>query len=207
MEIKDRIIDVATEMFSKHGFSKVTTDDLAQEIGISKRTLYNYFPSKVELFDQVFKISMEKTRQQVDDIMNQLQEKNSDLLDVLQQLMHLEHKNNLKMSKQLFDDIVRYTPENLKCMEEFKESHMKEIFNKLFERASELGHIKENLDKEIVYMMLYHSMDNIIRPKVLYNMPYTPLQVERMIFEILLTGMLTEEGMLSYNEKQKKYEN
>ena len=84
---------------------------------------------------------------------------------------------------------------------------LKDIFNKLYERASESGDIKENLDRDIVYMMLYHSMDNIVRPKVLYNLPYTPMQVEKMIFDILLTGILTEDGIKSYNERQKKYEN
>jgi AcrR family transcriptional regulator len=203
-DIKERIMTVAAEMFSKHGFSKVTTDDLAQEIGISKRTLYNYFPSKIELLDSVFKTNMDRMHARVDEIVNELNE-DSDLLDVLQQLMHLEHHSNLKLTKQLFDDIVRYTPDNWKCVEDFKENRMRQLFEKLFALGNKRGHIKESVNEKVAYMILYHAMDNIMKPSVLYELPYTPKEIDHMIFDILLTGMLTEEGVKAFNEKHKNY--
>ena len=44
--LKDRIIDLAREKFAAHGFKSVTTDELANQLGISKRTLYDVIDSK-----------------------------------------------------------------------------------------------------------------------------------------------------------------
>ncbi len=49
IEIKDRILSRAEEMFLKFGYSKVTMDEIAANIGMSKKTLYKFFPSKEEL--------------------------------------------------------------------------------------------------------------------------------------------------------------
>lgn len=47
-EMRDRILDAAERLLSRLGYQKTTMDDLAREAGISKRTIYLYFPSKEE---------------------------------------------------------------------------------------------------------------------------------------------------------------
>ena len=46
-----RILAAAREHFFAHGFRRVTMDDLAQELGMSKKTLYAHFPSKTALLE------------------------------------------------------------------------------------------------------------------------------------------------------------
>src|ERR1041384_994861 len=50
---RQRIIDAARIHFFSHGFRSVTMDDLAQELGISKKTLYAHFPGKFDLLEAV----------------------------------------------------------------------------------------------------------------------------------------------------------
>lgn len=50
---RDSIAQVATEMFSQHGYARTTTEDVAAACGISKQTLYRLFPSKIALFAAV----------------------------------------------------------------------------------------------------------------------------------------------------------
>jgi AcrR family transcriptional regulator len=47
--MRERILETADRLFYGHGIRAVGVDTIAAEIGISKRTLYNYFPSKDEL--------------------------------------------------------------------------------------------------------------------------------------------------------------
>lgn len=47
--MQDRILETADRLFYGQGIRAVGVDTIAAEIGISKRTLYNYFPSKDEL--------------------------------------------------------------------------------------------------------------------------------------------------------------
>src|ERR1044072_5308273 len=51
--VRQRIVDSARAHFFSHGFRSVTMDDLALELGISKKTLYAYFPGKFDLLEAV----------------------------------------------------------------------------------------------------------------------------------------------------------
>src|SRR5436305_2703935 len=51
--IRQRIVDAARAHFFSHGFRNVTMDDLAEELGVSKKTLYTHFPSKIALLEAV----------------------------------------------------------------------------------------------------------------------------------------------------------
>src|SRR5215467_107375 len=50
---RQRIVDAARGHFFSHGFRSVTMDDLAEGLGISKKTLYAYFPGKLDLLEAV----------------------------------------------------------------------------------------------------------------------------------------------------------
>src|SRR5439155_25401994 len=50
---RQRIVDAARIHFLTHGFCSVTMDYLAEELGISKKTLYAHFPGKVDLLEAV----------------------------------------------------------------------------------------------------------------------------------------------------------
>src|SRR5437016_12925227 len=50
---RQRIVDAARIHFFSHGFRSVTMDDLAEELGISKKTLYAHFPGKFDLLEAV----------------------------------------------------------------------------------------------------------------------------------------------------------
>src|SRR5246127_811057 len=51
--IRQRIVAAARAHFFNHGFRSVTMDDLAAELGISKKTLYAHFASKSALLEAV----------------------------------------------------------------------------------------------------------------------------------------------------------
>ena len=51
--MKVKVIDGAGELFSRHGYSGVRIDDIADFVGISKKTIYNHFPNKFSIFCDV----------------------------------------------------------------------------------------------------------------------------------------------------------
>src|SRR3982074_1681456 len=53
MEVKERILTKADELFMQYGIRSVSMDDIATQLGISKKTIYQYFADKDELVDAV----------------------------------------------------------------------------------------------------------------------------------------------------------
>jgi AcrR family transcriptional regulator len=64
--IKDSILDAADRLLARHGYRKMTIEDLAREVGIGKGTVYLYFPSKeaivLSYVDRIFNRLLENLR-------------------------------------------------------------------------------------------------------------------------------------------------
>jgi AcrR family transcriptional regulator len=54
MEYKDYILDISKQKFDRFGFKKTTVDEISKDAGISKRTLYENFKNKEDLFVSLF---------------------------------------------------------------------------------------------------------------------------------------------------------
>lgn len=53
MTTKEKILDTALELFSRHGYDGASVRDIARAVGIRESSLYNHFPSKRALFDGI----------------------------------------------------------------------------------------------------------------------------------------------------------
>ena len=53
MTTKEKILDTALELFSRHGYDGASVRDIARAVGIRASSLYNHFPSKRALFDGI----------------------------------------------------------------------------------------------------------------------------------------------------------
>jgi len=66
--MKCKIIEKATDMFLKHGFKSITMDDIANQMGISKKTIYKYYANKEELIEEATNLTHEKIHHIIEEI-------------------------------------------------------------------------------------------------------------------------------------------
>src|SRR5947209_20504960 len=64
MEVKERILEKAHELFHRYGIRSVSMDDIAAQLGMSKKTLYQYYADKDELVNAVFDQVLQQNRGQ-----------------------------------------------------------------------------------------------------------------------------------------------
>ncbi|MEO0138738.1 MAG: TetR/AcrR family transcriptional regulator [candidate division WOR-3 bacterium] len=62
---KKTILRVAKELFREYGFKKTTIEDIAKRSGISKSTIYHYFPSKEDILREIIRVEGDKIRKGV----------------------------------------------------------------------------------------------------------------------------------------------
>ena len=84
IKTKDRIIDVARQLFAKQGVDDTTMNDIAQASGKGRRTLYTYFKNKEEVFYAVVEQEMERMSERL----RQILDKNMDPEDKLVHLVY-----------------------------------------------------------------------------------------------------------------------
>ena len=198
IDIKNRIVAEAKSAFANTGYSKVNTQFLANAIGISKRTLYEYFPSKELLLEEIIDRDLKEIKLHVDDIIQEINKTDSDFLYNLNLLWNLMSKTSCAFKKEFFEDLRRFAPGQWKKIESFRAKQIKSNFTKLHSIGVKRGIIKPNINKDIFYLIYYNSLHNILVPEILSDLPVTNQEALKNIIDVLLTGSLTDKGRTEF---------
>ena len=68
-EIKDKILTESEALFMRYGFKSITMDDVSRELGVSKKTVYQFFADKNDLVNQCIDHHLEEMRKMTESIM------------------------------------------------------------------------------------------------------------------------------------------
>jgi AcrR family transcriptional regulator len=68
MNMEERILRAASDILSSGGLQKLRIENLAREIGISKKTIYNHFPGKFSLIEATIDADMKRIQETLDSI-------------------------------------------------------------------------------------------------------------------------------------------
>ena len=203
-ELKQRILGKASEMFGKYGFSNVKTEELASEIGISKRTLYEQYPSKKALLDDIVDSILCDANDRVYQVIKNITEdENSNFLEELKKLWNLNTESYMIFRKAFLDDIKKSSPQTWSKIKEFREYQIKQNFEKISSIGVKRGLSKPHINDDILFLLYINAINNILNPDILSELPHNSKDVVNQIFEILLTGSLTEEGRKLYEDMRK----
>ncbi len=190
-ETRQRILVKAQEIFLKTGFSKVTMDELANELGMSKKTLYKHFSSKEELL----KVMMTEFRCGIEGYVNECMiSVDIDFTEKLKRIMTFIGQNMSRISTPFADDLRRNAPEIWRDMDEFRKKHSLTHFAQLFKEGVEAGVFRADVSDYLVALIYTNSMQSIVNPAVLAEIPFTAHEVFEAIRKVVFEGILTEEG-------------
>jgi AcrR family transcriptional regulator len=187
---KNRIIEAARTKFLAMGFSKVTMDELVAQLGISKKTMYQYFKSKDDLVTAVLETQITFMSGNIKNILDAP----VDFIEKLNTLWVFIGNTLSGISKQFQDDIRRFHPELWQRVEEVRQQIIFGNLRTLFEEGQRHGMLREDVNVEIVVAMFQDAVRGIVNPEVLVRHPFSAADAMRAIMLILFEGILTESA-------------
>jgi AcrR family transcriptional regulator len=194
-EIKERILNKAGEMFLQFGFSKVTMEEIAAELGMSKKTLYRFFPGK----EQLLKEMITGMKCKLEDYVLELWGNNEmSFLEKLKNLMNYIGNQSTAFRGPLAHDLQKNFPQLWEEINESRRTHSLEKFSLLINEGIEKGVFRKDIDQQIVVLLYMNAIQGILNPEVLAQLPYTASQVFESIIRVFLEGIFTEEGRNKY---------
>lgn len=198
-EIRDRILAKAEEFFLQYGYTKVTMDEIAASLGMSKKTLYKFYPGKEKLLLAV----VENLKCGIDNCLNYIVvDESMDFVEKLKEFMSFIASSFGKLRGPLLEDLEKNIPEIWIKIDELRRIGIMNKFEQLLTEGVKRGVFREDISLQVATLMYLHSMKGIINPAVLSQMPFTAEQLFDNIIKILYEGMLTEEGRKKYNSKK-----
>jgi AcrR family transcriptional regulator len=192
MELRDRIIEEASFLFFSNGIKSMTMSDIANELGISKRTLYEVFRDKEELLEKCVNAHMEKA----DEEMNEIANNSEDVIDTLMRIYAKHLRNMRSVHKTIIHDLKKYHAQIYKKIE-CKQKEGTYLFAPLLKKGVEQGLIRNDINFEILIWLLKSQFKVLIDDDFIPINKYSIDEFIRAIILNFVRGIATPAG----NEK------
>ncbi len=191
MDYRQRIVEEAAVMFRTYGIRAVTMDMLANQLGISKRTIYEVFSDKDELLKGVLKWMTQKQSE----IMKKIFSESSNVIEAIFKMLNLMSDHFRNMSPAFQMDMKRYHLEVVKKLEEKNELPYLNNNSEILKRGIKEGVFRKDIDIDITNKCLL-EVARISNDKNLFPPEeYLDKDVIRNFYINYLRGISTSKGL------------
>lgn len=197
VDLKERIIATATEAFTSNGIKSITMDDIANRLGISKRTLYEVFADKESLLKNcILKVQAERDRY-LQGVYEQSHNVLEVILAVFQKSIEIFHSTN----KRFFDDMKKY-PKVYEMMKSSRDSDSEKTMS-FFKSGVEQGIFRADINFAIVNLLVREQFDLLLNTEICKEYPF--IEVYESIMFTYIRGIATEKGARVLEEFIQEY--
>lgn len=201
METRERIQVKANELFMRYGIRSVSMDDIAAQLGISKKTIYQFFADKDELVDAVVDDEVNGMQKDCSRVGNDARDAVDEIFLTMEQIV--EQLRN--MNPMVLYDLEKFHFRSYQKFLKHKHEFLGKIIANNIERgiAEELYRTELNIDIiskfRLETMLLAFNMDLFPARK------YNPADVAKEIMEHYVYGLATMKGHKLIQKYKQEY--
>lgn len=189
--MKEKIINKASELFITLGFKSVTMDDIANEMGISKKTIYTHFSNKTDLVKDVTSQLMCNISEGIDQICAQHNNPIEELYEI-KKFVLVKLKNE-KSSPQY--QLQKYYPQVYASLHKKQYDTMRECTVSNLTRGIEQGLYRDNISVDLISRLYFIGVSNLKDESLFSPQIYPKAQLMEDYLEYHLRGIVTKEGL------------
>jgi len=186
-----RIVAGARRNFFANGIRGVSMDDLAHELGMSKKTLYAHFSSKAALVEAALQ---DKIREVGADLERISSESAADFPGAIHQLLACVLRHMGEVQPPFQRDIMREAPEAFRLVEIQRKEMIQRHMGKLLSEGCRAGIIRKDIPAGLLVEIFLGVVQAIMNPLKLSELGLTPKSGFSAILSVIFEGTVTEEG-------------
>lgn len=188
---RQRIVDAARAHFFSHGFRSVTMDDLAEELGISKKTLYAHFPGKFDLLEAVLANKLAGVEAKLKEVTRAHQH---NFPATLHNLLAGTQRELDEIKPPFVRDMRQKAPQVFKVVERRRAALIQRYFGTLFVEGQRAGMVRRDVPVKLIIEILLAMVQSIMNPPKMEELGMMPKEGFAGILKIVLEGALTPKG-------------
>lgn len=179
---RGRILAAATELFNTRGYRNVTIKDLAEKLGMSKKTLYLYFPGKEEIATVVVENILAKIGRRFEEA-----DFSQDPLGVLRNTLEQIKSELVRFRPLFFEDVQKLLPKLWTRILEFRAQKIMTM-ERVIQEAQQAGRAKP-VNAHLATLFFLEAVQAIMNPISLSHYGYSISEMFDTIAEIFLGGI------------------
>jgi len=196
-QVRAKIVRKASEEILVRGYTRVTMDDIATGLGMSKKTLYRVFPGKREMLLAVLSDITSEIERGLLLVLNQGK---ADFIEKLRSVMEYISVQYSRIGEGFLEDLRTCEPDILRNLERFREDLVQRYFHQLIEEGIQKGAFRADIDSRVLALVYIASIRQILNPRTVMELGTSPLRTYEAIFRLLFEGMLGDEARKNYTE-------
>lgn len=203
VEVQERIKQKADELFRRYGIRSVTMDEIATQLGMSKKTIYQYYSDKDQLVDAVAEEEINFSQESC----TRNKEASSNAIEEIFMVMEFVEVMFRNMNPAMLYDLEKYHPRGYKKFLEHKNKFLFEMIKRNLER----GIVEELFRPEInIEMMTRFRLENMMlgfNPEIFPPTKFNLAILQQEMIEHFLYGVATLKGyklILKYKQQRLK---
>lgn len=197
--MKEKILHKATEMFLDRGFKSITMDDIAENLGISKKTIYAHYKTKFKLVEACSIGLYHSITDGIDEIIAENLNPINEILCIHQYI--LKRLREEKSSPQY--QLKKYYPNIDKNLRLNKMVRMKEYVVDNLSRGIEEGLYREDIHVDIVYRFYYMMLEGIKNSEYFPEESYPTSFLVKHFLDYHIRGIVSAKGQIILEELAK----
>lgn len=171
---------------------------LAKELGMSKKTLYQYFDGKEDVLKAVMKEYLAESTRKVERI---LQDRELDFKDKISQIFSYVGTRLSAVNGQFIADIKKNAPSSWQLLQNYKVEAAFLRFNALLEEGVQKGHVRKDINRPLAVVLYASALETIFNPdftkqvpdELTRQMPEGSAQVFDGLVRVIFEGVLQEK--------------
>jgi AcrR family transcriptional regulator len=196
LDIKEKILKGAEELFTKYGVRSISMDDIARHLSVSKKTLYQHFTDKEDIVTMACKAHLDRNVNEFEEIKNSA----TNAIDELAKLSVCLKRNMQDMNPSLLFDLQKYHPRAWAVWMDHKNKFIKcSVVRNLMQGIKE-GYFRPELNPEVIAAvrleLVQLGFDEEIFPREKFRLADVQLQ----IFDHFVYGLVTDKGRKLYQK-------
>jgi AcrR family transcriptional regulator len=201
MEVQERIKQKADELFRRYGIRSVTMDEIAAQLGMSKKTIYQYYADKDQLVDAV---AIDEIGFSQESCLKDM-EASSNAIEEIFRVMEFVEVMFRNMNPAMLYDLEKYHPSGYRKFLEHKNKFLFEMIKRNLERGIHEELYRPEINVEIMTRYRLESMMLAFNPELFPPSKFNLVTLQQEIIEHFLYGMATLKGyklILKYKQQR-----
>ena len=201
MDLKNKIVEVAGYLFTKYGVRSITMDDIARELSVSKKTIYQHFKDKDEIVNVATQAHLEQEKKEFDDIYS----KSANAIEELALISQCMKKNIIDLNPSLLYDLNKYHRKAWEGFLEFKDDFVKNQIKRNLERGVKEKYYRKEIAPDVLAICRMEQIQMAFDDKIFLKRDFDFKQIQMQLFDLFVYGIVTEKGKQLYHEYLKKH--
>ncbi|WP_296622937.1 TetR/AcrR family transcriptional regulator [Marivirga sp.] len=196
MSTEKNILEGAKNLFMQFGLKSITMDDIAKKVGVSKKTIYQFFNDKNSIVVKSVHEHFSEHQKEIEEVL-----KNSvDVIEAMYRLSKCMKVQVEAVNPTVLYDLQRYFPKAFKRFLEFKNSFMHKNLQKILKEGMQSGYFRKEINTEILTIQRIEQVQLAFNQEVFPRDKFDFKEIHEQLFDHFIHGILTEKGKEKYNQ-------